>query len=303
MSSFFYDTIFNAALGKRLGYLSKPQDGLGIAQGAVTTKEALLTMMTRLAGWNFYFCPNTTRSTGKPTISDIIDINWVVLDFDPYDKRAVPEDIVDWASGEDILGQPRFVVDSGRGVHLWYRAHLRAAKSDEYQPSNQEWQARLTQFVRNLSIKAEQDGLPAHLDTTCADISHVFRAPESTNLRVHKYCYVLSSCTESSTIITESILPVPQPPRPVVLVSPTSILEVITAVPYTVRDFLLMGVRTHLDGRHAAAFAAGAALAELGVDTNTASELVRAGAARCTPQLSDWERPFYNGYQKGKSCK
>src|SRR5882672_98529 len=252
--------------------------------------------MDRL-GYNTYIGLNHTNQWRGIRIkgTDIDRIGAIVLDLDPVDGECAPVAAalaaIDLAEG--LLGRRIYpaVIDTGRGVQAWVLL--------DTEPHSAPLVARAFEHgVRRLLVTVRDqlgDSFGCRLDTTVSDAARVARCPFTTNTKTGRTARVLQWGEPVGFADWEhhpiwraagderehrSLLR-----RDKESGHPVTLDKIWGRLTVTARRFLSHGV--HEPGRHAAAFATAASLAESNIDESYAHHVVLSGARRSTPSLSD----------------
>lgn len=213
-----------------------------------------------------------------------------MLDLDPVGEtaahKAVPE-TQGRVSSMLGMGVSPTVIDSGRGLQLWYGVEPTSVGGEN--------RYHIQSALRTLMGGLRQMG-PVHgyaVDTSCSDLARVARMPGTRNQKTGRNALVKHLSQER--IPVDRLLPLgePAPPKPMPL-STSSWQSVSHWLPPSGTEFLLSGVAE--PGRHHTAYAVAAALRDAGMGREEAHKLVFSAASKCRPPLppADAERIIQN---------
>jgi hypothetical protein len=269
--------------------------------GLVQSPRQLSTLLSN-TDWDLYVHINPTdmrRASPKASAREVTHLTNILLDIDLVSLDADPDAALDCALTElDLLAKgsrsATTLVHSGRGRQAWVSFHPLELSL----PSLRHEVERATSALFR-QLPTGQWG--CRIDYSCSDVSRVARLPGSINQKTQTPAFVLS---KGSTLCDPSLLLRfdPGPPPAVELPpSPRALGYVLPYVTARAARFFTSGVES--PGRHAAAFAAAASLAELNIPFDTAVDWVAEGGALCNPRLSALEahRATRNAYQKHES--
>lgn len=281
-----------AKLGRAIygGIAEEPLDLVRIVQTTNEVDGNVYVHINSIAG-------NATKGSAQ----DVMEWKNVLVDIDPVRADAQP-----WKAANAILFNGHYelsnysVIDSGRGYQLWLRIADADIRSDD---DRRRFEASTAMFLRSLQPMADPYGCV--VDTSCSDLSRVARVPGNFNPKTGKVCALVQAAETSMPASTflhnhPAILPTSRATR----AEFTGSWNLARAVPHLTTkgaEFVVSGVRA--PGRHAAAFAAAASLAEAGVPEELARLWVLRGAKLCTPMLTEASanRAFDNAWRKKRN--
>lgn len=246
---------------------------------------------------DIYVCLNPSKQSpsAKPSLEDITDFKWMMLDFDPHPtlmRNYTPKDLLYKLTPQlrEFFGHlPSFrAVDSGRGLQIWFPVNSGSSFDKDYcQRLIKGTTAALRSFL--ISDTAYYGYI---LDDACAELSHLARLPGTMNQKTKNYAKLLWTNIEHSLLITELakwVAPAPPPPEPVQLPPANSKWfkhAIINGLYLSNRDFIRSGVNTDTESRHKRACSCARQLFELGCDADLGMYLLYEGAEKCSPSLN-----------------
>lgn len=209
-----------------------------------------------------------------------------------------------------IIGTPA-IIDSGRGVQLWYRLNDTPLHDDE----DLRLRARLAMghILKQLAALGPVGGCT--VDTSCSDLPRVMRMPGSVNLKTGRQAIILDK-GEATPWLTEFLLDrtpsLPKITLPYYTAGATipwqKLLPHLTAKAH---QFITSGVEE--PGRHAACVAAAASLRDYGLSQEAAKRPLLWGAGKCQPPLlatevdpileSVWKRQIVANAPRGSTIE
>jgi len=271
--------------------------------GLVQSPDQLAALLTN-TGWDLYVHINPTvmqRASVKASAREVTHLTNILLDIDLVSPCADADAALDCALSElDALVKgsrhAATIVHSGRGRQAWIA----------FTPLVLEPESR-TQVERATSALFRR--LPTgqwgcRIDYSCSDVSRVARLPGSINQKTQTQATVLvkgSATLEPAQLLAFDPGPPPEVTVPTHIKSATALGYVLPYASARAAKYLTDGVES--PGRHAAAFAAAASLADLSIPEDVAATWVAEGGALCRPRLSAGEsyRATRNAYQKHAS--
>jgi hypothetical protein len=240
-----------------------------------------------------YVAMNPSKQLEGKRVSgrDITHWSTICIDIDPIEAASDPS-LAAWsvtAHLREILGEAvaPTVIDSGRGMQLWLRLQPLELNPDL------RWRVRSAVGSLLWMLK---EATPVHgcvVDTSTSDLARVARMPETVNSKTRRRSEILERGQLLGEAGVHSILALAQPfgPPPAAFISGSfeegGWKRAAHHMSELSKDFLEFGVPE--PGRHKAAYAAAAALRDIGLSIDTAEPLVLAGARRCAPSLSDYD--------------
>lgn len=294
--------------------------GGSVLGGYSKSAEGLARVTWNLRDYNMYVQLNpTTRKQGvRCAAMDIEAWSFFVIDVDPISMPHKPLEAsaffdeqlrkLAWDERGMMIGTPA-IIDSGRGIQLWYRLNDERFYDDE----DKRLMARLAQGHTLKQLAALGPVAGCTVDTSCSDLPRVMRMPGSVNQKTGRQAIILDK-GEATPWLSEFLLD-RTPPLPKIVplgiagvVPWQKLLPHLTAKAYT---FITSGVDE--PGRHAACVAAAASLRDYGLDMDAAKQPLLWGASKCNPPLlatevepilqSVWKRRVIGDFPSGESTQ
>ena len=254
----------------------------------VPSATALARIICSHPDWNLYIQLNPARSRSKlrPAACDVSHIQAVLVDIDPVERdasmfgaaAAVLQDCCEIGLERRFLivdSRSIAVIDSGRGVQLWF-----LIDPIEATPANA---GRVRATVK---IIADRFGSfsGCRIDTSCSDLARLARLPGSINQKTGHQAQILVPATPMPATWLENIEPLMPPvtshPRDL---AGKTIVSVLAHISDSAADFLQHGISE--PGRHARCFHTMKSLQEAGVKRESALRLCLLGASLSSPAL------------------
>lgn len=237
----------------------------------------------KMGGWDTFLVLNKSKTDSKPSISDITEVRYVMLDFDPVEPTG--DNKFPLIKVFDLLrklGADNFpIISSGRGTQLWV-----AVRQDGLSIAESHYAVKA--FARQFSDVVE--GSNVRLDMTCADVSRIVRCPGTVN---HKNGNRATINVTSLTPEPVSLLPWFQAEGferlsagPVAPLPEASWRFLAPRLHHRNLGFLLSGTNSAVESRHGRAYNCAKDLHGVGVDKDGATRLLYAAADKCVPNLN-----------------
>lgn len=249
---------------------------------------------------NLYVGLNPARRSKKLRIGsrDVSRFQAFLVDIDPIAPESDPMTAMKevLACAHDLLGEEYHpvIVDSGRGIQLWFRSFDPIAVTEE---TVRGWELAIGAFLRQLARGLDERG-GCRVDTSCSDLARLARLPGSTNQKSGRLVTILEPGERSRGLGDrlgrfECRLDTAQAPH---VSGVRTWQRVFHSLTVTARRFITEGVDE--PGRHGACYAAAASMKELGVSIESAAQAVRLGSSLCRPMLSEADafRAMRNAY-------
>ena len=275
--------------GTYIRYFAK-KDGLTTG-GVIRDEEHMRKLAQTFADqkWDAYIQLNPTWDSKKKraSASDVSHYRWFSMDVDPINPYAEVEDarLIVPAPLMD-LQDSNFVVNTGRGLQVWWRAEETLLRDDADREKMRWVNAMLLKESRIESKDWKIDFLP--------DLPRLVRMPGTYNSKTGRIAYIDQVPKEGSEFISVwkayewagDPPPKPEPPK-------LSNYEWQHALPHlslTAKTFIMEGVDSKSPenpGRHHAAVAAARSLRDANIPYEGALVAVLRGAQRCRPSLDE----------------
>jgi hypothetical protein len=289
-------------LGRPLRWFARTNGG--VCGGTCHSSPALRRVVANLSAWNLYATLNPTRLGGGPkaATSDVLSWRWVLIDLDPLGCPTYEPDwlvlfgaiaqALDLETGS-VPQNASTILYSGRGWQVW----LPVADTQVVDRQHAlRIECSISNFLRIVSGIAH---LRTHvIDQSCRDLARVARMPGTRNLKTGRPA-MFHQLGDGRRISPHDILELPSLFPDIQPLEPTHHRDLTRVLPHlsdrAVR-YLTEGVFS--PGRHSAAYAAAAALRDVGIPLDLATPWVQGGGRRCLPPLpsQDATRCTRNAY-------
>lgn len=300
-------------------WMAKSPRGYAVVGGPARDATSLIKNAARQDGWDFFVClnPAVDGRSAKPAKSAISHLAVLGLDFDPTGVRpALPSD--DAVSNNlgvpgreqvlstavpalgailaDLTGAPNshIIVDSGRGLWAWLFVEPVELISDAHR---HDVDGTIKGFTAAVAARLGDVGASLRIDTASAELSRVARCPGTVNSKtgalarilidyfpIERTRYSLLEKLAAPHLSAVKNLDKPSP------VAGSSVADIAPHMNMTSRQFVLVGVDSSVESRHARLFSAAKNLYELGISQDIAEYVLWSGAERCRPNLN-WTSP------------
>jgi hypothetical protein len=240
-------------------------------------------------GGDTYVALNPARPNGiKASSQQVYEFRHILLDLDPFDGTLDPQKAFDELDlgildiPKETIWRASTVLDSGRGTQIWLAVNplpLGATTRAVIENS-------LRGFLSALARRNEQRGW--RIDTSTSDLPRVARCPGSVNSKTGRLTRVvrIAEGALSFDLFKPFELPSYGEARKVYK-NLTNLSTVLPHLNRRAREFLTEGVGT--PGRHAAAYATGAALKQAGCEEAQSIQWAVGGGSLCQPPLDEAE--------------
>lgn len=274
-----------------LGYFTKGHRGA--IGGAVRSPAGLHRMVEQLNLDNdIYLNVNPAKGYGiKSALRHVTHLRYFLVDIDPSHSHGTQTEYhnpIEWIFSvvHPICGGRPPIIETGRGLQVWFPIIPLALPPESVHRVQVEY-ARLTSYLHRIC--------PAFgwfVDTSCTDLSRVGRCPYTINHRSGNFTSIVPMIESMMKPMPWSYYTALLADEPVELTARPALLQVegewnlervLAHLTRRACDFLTSGVVQ--PGRHSAAFAAAASLAEAGVPQDVSLAWVIAGGQHCHPPL------------------